>query len=122
MKQPDDDGPDIPTDIYINFLINTTPDATLRIIMDKTTNDYITLNGSGALRANWFNKGGIDIFGTYNVDHGVYKLTIQNIIKKVFNFAQGGTIVFGGNPMAAQLNLSAVYPIASVSLSDLEIN
>jgi len=121
MKQPDDDGPDIPTDIYISFLINTTPDATLRIIMDKTTNDYITLNGSGALRTNWFNKGGIDIFGTYNVDHGVYKLTIQNIIKKVFNFAQGGTIVFGGNPMAAQLNLSAVYPIASVSLSDLEI-
>lgn len=119
--KPNDDSPDIPTDVYINFLINTTPDATLRIIMDRQTNDYITLNGSGTLHANWFNKGGIDIFGTYNVDHGIYKLTIQNIIKKVFNFAQGGTIVFGGNPMRAALNLSAVYPIASVTLSDLEI-
>ena len=116
--QTDDD---IPTNIHLNFLINTTPDATLRIIMDRQSGDYIALNGSGTLRANWFNKGSMDIFGTYTINSGTYKLTIQNIIKKVFNFADGGTIVFGGNPMNAQLHLSAVYPIASVSLSDLQI-
>lgn len=43
----------------------------------------------------------MDIFGTYTINSGTYKLTIQNIIKKVFNFADGGTIVFGGNPMNA---------------------
>ena len=89
--------------------------------MDRQSGDYIALNGSGTLRANWFNKGSMDIFGTYTINSGTYKLTIQNIIKKVFNFADGGTIVFGGNPMNAQLHLSAVYPIASVSLSDLQI-
>ncbi len=113
--------PDIPTDIHINFLVNTNPDATLKLIMDKTTGDYIDLNGSGMIRASYYNKGGLDIFGNYLIDHGIYKLTIQNVIKRDFNFAQGGTIVFGGDPYAANLNLTAQYMVNSVSLSDLQI-
>ena len=89
--------------------------------MDKASGDYITLNGSGVLRANYYNKGGLDIFGNYMVDDGLYKLTIQNIIKRDFIFARGSTISFGGDPYAAQLQLKAQYPIASVSLSDLNI-
>lgn len=112
---------DIPTDIHISLQINATPDATLRLIMDKTSGDFITLNGSGGLRATYFNKGGVDIFGTYTVVHGIYSLTIQNIIKKTFVFTQGGTIVFGGDPYSAILNLKAQYPVASVSLADLQV-
>ena len=109
------------TDIYINFLVNTTPDATLRLLMDKNTNDYITLNGEGSIRATFHNKGAFNMFGTYTVDHGTYGITIQNIIKKNFTFNRGGTIVFGGDPYQAALNLQAVYTVNSVSLSDLNI-
>lgn len=109
------------TDIYLNFLINTTPDATLRLLMDANTKDYITLNGEGAIRATFHNKGSFDMFGTYTVDHGTYGITIQNIIKKNFTFNRGGTIVFGGDPYNAALNLQAVYTVNGVSLSDLNI-
>lgn len=109
------------TDIYINFLINTTPEATLRLLMDANTNDYITLNGEGAIRATFHNKGAFNMFGTYTVDHGTYGITIQNIIKKNFTFNRGGTIVFGGDPYQAALNLQAVYTVNGVSLSDLNI-
>lgn len=112
---------DIPTDIRLSFLIDATPEATLRLITDRTTGDYITLNGNGTLRATYFNKGSMNIFGTYTVERGIYKLTIQNIIKRVFEFSQGGTITFGGDPYNAMLNLKAQYPIASVSLSDLQV-
>jgi hypothetical protein len=112
---------DIPTDIYINFLINCTPSSTLRLLMDANTNDYITLNGNGAIRATFYNKGPFNMFGTYTVDHGTYGVTIQNIIKKNFNFNRGGTIVFGGDPYNAALNLQAVYTVNGVSLSDLNI-
>lgn len=111
----------IPTDIRMNFLIDAHPDATLRLITDKATGDYITLNGSGTLHATYFNKGSMNLFGTYTIDHGIYKLTIQNIIKRIFEFTQGGTITFGGDPYNALLNLKAQYPIASVSLSDLQV-
>ncbi len=111
----------IPTDIYINFLVNCTPDATMRILMDANTNDYITLNGEGTIRATFHNKGPFNMFGTYTVDQGTYGITIQNIIKKNFTFNRGGTIVFGGDPYNAALNLQAVYTVNGVSLSDLNI-
>ena len=109
------------TDIYINFLINATPEATLRLLMDASTNDYINLNGDGTIRATFHNKGAFNMFGTYTVDHGTYGVTIQNIIKKNFTFNRGGTIVFGGDPYQAALNLQAVYTVNGVSLSDLNI-
>jgi len=112
---------DIPTDIYINFLVNCTPDATMRILMDSNTNDYINLYGNGTIRATFYNKGAFNMFGTYTVDHGTYGITIQNIIKKNFTFNRGGTIVFGGDPYNAALNLQAVYTVNGVSLSDLNI-
>lgn len=112
---------DIPSDMRINFLVNMTPEATLRVLMDKNTNDYIALNGTGTIRASYFNKGTFDMFGTYLIDHGVYALTIQNIIKKVFQFRSGGTIVFGGDPYDALFDLQAVYTVNGVPLSDLQL-
>ncbi|MCR4854112.1 MAG: translocation/assembly module TamB domain-containing protein, partial [Prevotella sp.] len=110
-----------PSDLFINFLINATPDFTLRVLMDKASGDYIALNGSGTIRASYYNKGSFDMFGTYLVDHGVYKLTIQNVMKRDFQFQTGGTIVFGGNAYDATLNLPAVYTVNGVSLSDLQM-
>ena len=109
------------SDMTINFNINTTPDFTLRLLMDKATGDKISLNGSGTIKATYFNKGSFDMFGTYSIDHGTYNLTIQNIIKKDFRFQQGSSIVFGGNPFNSILNLKAIYPINGVSLADLKI-
>lgn len=112
---------DIPSDMHINFLINMTPEASLRVLMDQNTNDRITLNGNGTIRAEYFNKGSFDMFGTFIIDHGTYTLTIQNIIKKMFLFKRGGTIIFGGNPYDALLNLQAMYTVNSVPLSDLQL-
>ncbi len=111
----------ISSDIIINFLVNTTPNLTLKLIMDEQTGDYITLNGNGVIRANYFNKGGLDMFGNYTVNSGLYKLTIQNLIKKEFEFVPGGTIAFGGDPYNAPLNLQAKYTVTGVPLSDLNI-
>ena len=112
---------DIPTDIHINFLMNVSPEATLKLLMDPASGDYIALNGSGGLRATYYNKGNFDLYGNYLIDHGIYKLTIQNAIKKDFQFMPGGTISFGGDPYAAALNLKAQYTVQGVSLSDLNI-
>ena len=109
------------SDLYINFRINATPDATLRVLMDQQTGDYITLNGSGTLRASFYNKGPFQMFGTYQVERGTYGITIQQIIKKNFTFQDGGSIIFGGDPYDATLNLLAQYTVNGVSLSDLNI-
>ncbi len=119
--ETEEDDYDIPSNLRMNFNINATPDAALRLLMDTESGDFIELHGSGALRASYFNKGAFNLFGNYLVDHGIYKLTIQNIIKKDFQFQRGGTIVFGGNPYDAALDLKAQYAVNGVSLSDLNI-
>lgn len=120
-EKDDEEEYDMPSDIRINFLLNTHPDATLKVIMDNTSGDYIALNGSGVIRASYYNKGGVDVYGNYLIDHGIYKLTIQNIIKRDFEFLQGGMIAFGGDPYKADLHLKAQYQVNSVSLSDLQL-
>ena len=112
---------DIPSDLRLNFNINATPDVTLRVLMDTQTGDKIALHGTGALRATYFNKGAFQMFGNYLVDDGTYTMTIQNVIKKEFHFQPGSSIIFGGDPYDAALNLKAQYAINGVSLSDLQV-
>ena len=124
----DSDSPTLQTsqadqtsNIYMTFLINATPDATMRLLMDSRTNDYINLNGNGIIQASYYNKGAFQMFGTYTVSSGTYDVTIQNIINKKFLFQPDGTITFGGDPYSAALNLQALYTVNGVSLSDLNI-
>lgn len=44
------------------------PDATLRVLMDQSNYDYIALNGTGSIRATYFNKGSFNMFGTYQIE------------------------------------------------------
>lgn len=115
------DNWDIANDLRINFLINATPDFTLGVLMDESTGDNITLNGTGGLRATYYNKGAFQLFGNYNVDYGLYNITIQNIIKRQFVFQPSSSISFGGDPLDATLSLKGIYALNSVPLSDLRM-
>lgn len=112
---------DLRTDIRMNLKINATPDATIRLLMDERTNDYITMRGSGDLQTSFYNKGGFNLFGTYRISEGTYGITIQNIIKKNFVFKEGGTISFAGDPYDARLDMQAQHTVNGVSLSDLNV-
>lgn len=107
------------SDMRINFNLNLTPEAQLRLLMDPRTDDYITLHGTSHMKCTYYNKGTFKMYGTYYIDHGTYKMTLQDVIHKDFQFRQGGTIIFGGNPFNANLDLQAVYTVPSVSLNDL---
>ena len=107
------------TDIRLNFNLDITPEATMKILMDPKAGDYIAVNGHGNIRANYYNKGAFNMYGTYTVDNGIYKLSLQDVIRKDFIFNPGGTITFSGNPANAALNLQAIYTVPSVSLNDL---
>ena len=109
------------TDLNLRLKVNCTPQATVRLLMDPRTGDYITLHGTGDLQAHYYNKGGFSMFGTYRVSDGTYGITIQDIIRKNFIFLEGGTVVFGGDPYHAALNLQAQHTVNGVSLSDLNV-
>ena len=110
---------DAPADIRLNLQIEATPEATMKIIMDPAAGDYISANGTGNLRINFFNKGDFEMFGNYNIEEGIYKMSMQNVIRKDFILQSGGMVSFNGNPKQANLNVQAVYTVNSASLNDL---
>lgn len=107
------------TDMLLNFNINMTPQAQIRIITDERANDAITAYGQGSLRASWHNKGGFDLFGRYTLSRGEYNISIQDIIRKNLTLQSGSSITFAGDPLDADLALKALYTVNGVSLNDL---
>ena len=110
------------TDIRLNLLIDATPDANMKIIMDPIAGDYISGRGSGNIRTEFYNKGDVKMFGNYRISQGVYKFSLQEIIRKDFIIKDGSTITFNGSPLDATLDINASYIVNSASLNDLIAN
>jgi len=106
-------------DLRLNIVVDATPDATVRIIMDPTSGDYISGQGYGNIRAEFFNKGDIKMFGNYTINQGIYKFSLQEVIRKDFLINTGSSIAFNGDPADATLDIQAVYTVNSASLNDL---
>ena len=107
------------TDIRLNLLIDATPDATMKIIMDPIAGDYISGKGTGNIRTEFYNKGDVKMFGSYRISQGVYKFSLQEVIRKDFIIKDGSTITFNGAPLNATLDIQAGYLVNSASLNDL---
>ena len=107
------------TDIRLNILVDATPDASMRIIMDPIAGDYIHAKGNGNIRTEFYNKGDVRMFGNYNITQGVYKFSLQEVIRKDFVIKDGSTITFNGAPLDANMDIQASYTVNSASLNDL---
>ena len=108
-------------DMNMRFNINMNPAITLKVLMDEVTGDHLNLRGNGIISANYYNKGTFQLYGNYDITGGNYIMSIQEFIKKNLEIQNGSSIIFGGDPNDAQLNLKAVYTVPAASLADLNI-
>ncbi len=109
------------TDIKLNFHLQITPEAQLKIIMDERAGDNITVRGNASMNASWYNKGNFTMNGSYTVEDGIYKLSLQDIIRKDFRLQSGSKVNFTGDPYYGDLDIRAKYTVNSASVSDLNI-
>lgn len=117
IEENEENGPSM--DLRINMKIDANPNANMKVIMDPIAGDNITARGNGNFQVDYYNKGDFRIFGHYTVDDGMYKLNMQDIIRKDFAIQSGSSITFTGDPYLANLDVQAIYTVNSVSLSDL---
>ena len=108
-----------PSDLHIDFDLDIDNRSTMNLLMDAQAGDKISLNGRGHMLAHFYNKGAFSLFGTYRVERGTYNLSLQEVIHKNFEFSDGGTLVFNGEPFEADLNLQAIHTVSGVSLNDI---
>lgn len=119
LSEEEEEEDDSFGDIRLNLVADVTRDMNLRIVMDPFSGDNISCYGSGNLSAEFFNKGDFKLFGAYNINQGVYKMSIQQIMKKDFTILDGSSITFDGEPLDGVLDLQTRYQVNSASLNDL---
>lgn len=107
------------SNLYIDMNVDMTPGATVRVLMDRISGDFISASGTGNLKASYYNKGSFKMFGLYNINKGLYRMSMQEVIRKDFNLQDGGVVNFNGDPFSAQLDVKAAYTVNSASLRDL---
>ncbi|MBL4594657.1 MAG: translocation/assembly module TamB [Flavobacteriales bacterium] len=109
------------SNIEMNFDLEITPDAQVRLIFDDQIGDVMRSRGSGNLKLQINNDGDLNMYGKYFVKDGDYLFTLQNVINKRFDLEEGGTISWNGSPYNAEINLTAVYRLRA-RLYDLLAN
>lgn len=103
-----------------NLNISVNKEAVLTVVIDPTTGDELKVQGDAKLNAGVDPGGNIVLAGNYELENGHYITSFQ-FLQREFNLVKGSTIAFSGNPMDAEVNITAEY-IANTSASDLLLN
>ena len=82
----------------------------LTIVIDELNGDNLKVNGNVQLNTGITPSGQFYIFGLYELTSGKYDLTFQ-VLKRQFTIEKGSTLLWTGDPMKAQINITAGYPI-----------
>ncbi|WP_306643987.1 translocation/assembly module TamB domain-containing protein [Sanyastnella coralliicola] len=104
--------------ISMNFELDITPEAKFRIIFDELVGDEISGRGQGHINMVINNLSTFNMYGDIEVVQGKYLFTLKNLINKEFLVEPGGRISWFGDPLAADIDLQAVYKLHT-SLYDL---
>jgi hypothetical protein len=96
-------------DLNINLEINNS--AEIEITIDKETGSYISGNGDGNLFMEIDSGGKFNMFGDFTTKEGIYNFRNLALIDKKFQLKQGGSIIWDGEPLGAQMNIQATYNV-----------
>jgi hypothetical protein len=91
--------------------LNIDKNATFRVVIDSAAGDYLEIKGGGELSLAYDSTGALRLNGTYKFTDGFYQMTFYNIVKKQSKFQEGSSITWNGDPMNANMDITALYRI-----------
>ncbi len=93
-------------DLALN--LTTDQDAKFKVIIDEGSQDALNIQGIAEINTTIDASDKITMSGTFTVEKGNYSLSFGPISKE-FDFEKGSTITWNGDPLDAQLNITALY-------------
>lgn len=107
------------TKLTVKLDIAANPDAQIDVILDATTGDIISANGTGNLQITVNTEGDFTMFGNYEINNGSYNFNFQRLTSWKFDIEKNSTITWNGDPSEARVNIMAKYSLPKVSLYNL---
>lgn len=95
--------------MQLHAKLNVDKRARLSVTLDPRTGDNIAVSGEAALDYRVNPNGISSLTGRYVIDKGHYKMNLYNLVGREFQFRQGSKIVWNGDPMDADIDVSAIY-------------
>ncbi|WP_116973456.1 translocation/assembly module TamB domain-containing protein [Chitinophaga silvatica] len=109
------------TKLTVKLDIAANPDAQIDVILDATTGDIISANGTGNLQITVNTEGDFTMFGNYEINNGSYNFTFQRLTSWKFDIEKNSSITWNGDPSEARVNIMAKYSLPKVSLYNLAV-
>ncbi|WP_225037114.1 translocation/assembly module TamB domain-containing protein [Winogradskyella sp. SM1960] len=95
--------------LVLDFDLNVNQNATIEIVIDKEAGSTIKGRGVGGLNFLINTNGTFNMWGDFVVYDGTYNFKYGGFVEKKFKVEQGGSIVWEGDPLGAEINLKALY-------------
>jgi hypothetical protein len=96
--------------------IELTDGETFTVIIDPTTGDQLTVRGNTTLTLNLDPTGDMDLSGRYEIAEGTYNLSFYKFVKRQFKIEKGSTMTWSGDPLNAQMDMSAIYEVETAPI------
>ena len=119
LNQEDEQSTKTLTGLDANLNIEVDKEAQLSIIIDKTNGDFIKLKGEAELTGGVDPSGKTTLVGRYEVNEGAYEMSV-NVLKRKFEIQKGSAITWTGEPMKADVDITAIYNTKAVPMDLLE--
>lgn len=94
-------------------------EAELTLIIDKATGDFVKAKGTANLNGGIDDSGKTTLTGKYELEEGVYEMTFSGI-KRKFDIKKGSYILWKGEPMSADINITAIYNVTTAPIDLVE--
>ncbi|WP_138484906.1 translocation/assembly module TamB domain-containing protein [Dyadobacter bucti] len=94
----------------ISLDIDVNDQSEFKVVIDELNGDNIRLKGNAQLNTGIAPNGELFLLGSYDLTEGSYDLTLE-ILKRQFQIQKGSTLIWTGDPMKADLNITASYPV-----------
>jgi translocation and assembly module TamB len=91
--------------------IELTETESFNIVIDPLTGDKLFVKGNSTLTLHMDPTGEIELTGRYEIVEGTYDLSFYKLVKRNFSITKGSTIVWSGDPLNADMNISALYEV-----------
>ncbi|PVH26466.1 translocation/assembly module TamB domain-containing protein [Sphingobacterium corticibacter] len=96
------------TGMNISLKLQTDPEARFTVVLDPGTKDELHIQGVANLTAGIDASEKITMSGTYTIEKGEYTVPLGPLSRQ-FTFQKGSVITWGGDPLDANMNITAVY-------------
>lgn len=97
--------------LRMNFELDVNENAEIKVVIDKESGSFLSGRGAGNILMEIDTNGKFNMFGDFITYEGIYNFKNLGVIDKKFNLKPGGTIVWEGDPLGAQMDLEAVYNV-----------